>query len=421
MTTSRRNFLKTSVGVTGLAVTGINCGSSTKTSSDNFAHLKPMTGDVKPITVEERLVRIEKAQRLMTENKIRAILLDSGKTMVYFTGMQWWQSERTFAVIIPAKGDPIYICPKFEEDRARRDIKIGDEVRTWEEDESPFRIIAQAFNDFEIRSGKIGMEERLRFFIFDGVRKEAPHLEFVSADPISVVCRAVKTKHEIELMQKASDITIEAYKATLPLLFEGMTNSDFRALSGQAHQALGVSGGIGAQFGIASSYPHGMSNPPLLKDGDIVLMDGGCGVDGYRSDISRTVVFGEPTKKHREVWNAMSEAKDAVFNKANVGVPFEDLDNAAREVLIKYGYGPDYEVPGCPHRSGHGIGMDGHEWYNVVRGNKRPIDVGMCFSNEPMIVIPGEFGVRLEDCIYMTEDGPKYFSGPSPSIDEPFV
>jgi len=418
MSTTRRNFLKTSVGATGLALTGVNC---TKTSSDHFSHLKPMTGDVKPITVEERLARVEKAQRLMMERGFRAIVIDAGTTMVYFTGMHWWQSERTFAVIIPAKGDLVYICPKFEESRARRDIKVGDEVRAWEEDESPFRLVAQAFQDMGIRSGKIGMEERSRFFIFNGIRKEAPHLEYVSADPISVECRGVKTKHEIELMQKASDITIEAYKATISLLFEGMTNSDFRVLSGEAHQALGASGGIGAQFGLASSYPHGMSSPPPLKEGDIVLMDGGCGVDGYRSDISRTVVFGEPTKKQREVWNAMSDAKEAVFNKAKVGVSFEDLDNAAREMLVRYGYGPDYKLPGCPHRSGHGIGMDGHEWYNVVRGNKRPLEAGMCFSNEPMIVIPDEFGVRLEDCIYMTENGPKYFSGPSPSIEEPFV
>jgi len=357
----------------------------------------------------------------MKENRIDALYLDGGTSMFYFTGVRWGTSERMFAVIIPARGDPAYVCPKFEEGRARERIRFGDDVRTWEEDESPYKRVAQIFKDRGIRTGRVAMEERVRFFLFDGVRKEAPHLEYVSGDPIIIECRVIKSPAEIALMQRASDITITAYKTVIPLLREGMSGGDFRQLSGAAHSALGVSGGIGAQFGESSSFPHGSSKPRYLREGDIVLMDGGCGVEGYRSDISRTIVFGKPTPRQREIWDLASRAKAAAFAAAGVGVPCEDVDAAARQMHIDFGFGPDYKVPGCPHRTGHGIGMDGHEWINLVRGNKRPMEVGMCFSNEPMVVIPGEFGVRLEDCMYITEDGPVYFSGPSPSIEEPFV
>ena len=222
-------------------------------------------------------------------------------------------------------------------------------------------------------------------------------------------------------MQKANDITLEAYKASIARLEKGMTKNDFRAISSAAHRALGVSGGIGAQIAEASANPHGSIKHIELKEGDIVLMDGGCGVDGYRSDISRTIVFGEPSKRQKEMWALAKNAQTAVFAKAGVGVPCEAVDAAARQVYIDYGFPGGYELPGCPHRAGHGIGLDGHEWIYLVKGNKQPMKPGMCFTNEPMLVIPGEFGVRLEDDFYITEEGPRYFTMPSPSIDQPFA
>ena len=384
--------------------------------------LKSMTEDIVPITVQEREARIEKAQRLMVDNKIGALLLDAGTSLQYFTGISWWPSERTMVAIIPAKGEVTYISPAFEADRLRELIKIGKQVRTWEEHESPYAQIATTFKDLGVRSGNIGIEERLRFFLFDGVRKEANHLNYISGDPVSVPCRLIKSPAELALMQLANDITIEAYKVAVSMLYEGMTPGDFAAIAEEAHTKLGASGGAGANFGEASAYPHGSIQPQTLKKGDIVLLDGGCKVGGYSSDITRTVVFGaEPTKRQREIWDLEKKSQAAGFAAARIGDPCENVDIAARKVLEDAGLGPGYKVPGCPHRTGHGIGMDGHEWGNMVLGNKLPLQAGMCFSIEPTISIYGEFGIRLEDCAYMTEDGPKWFSEPSPAIDRPFA
>jgi Xaa-Pro dipeptidase len=384
--------------------------------------LKPMTGDVVPITVEERQARVQKAQRLMAENKIEAIVLDSGTSMTYFTGMSWGQSERTMVAIIPAKGEVKYVCPAFEAERLRELIKIGTEVRTWEEHESPYKVIAGVLKDYGIRAGSIGMEERLRFFIFDGVRKEAPQLNYVSADPVTMNCRLIKTPAELALMQKANDITVAAYKAAIALLHEGMTPADFSSSAADAFSRLGVRGDLSANFGPASAYPHGSIQTQHLKKGDVVIMDDGCKVEGYCSDISRTIVFNaEPTKRQREIWDLEKKAQAAGFAAARIGDPCENVDAAARKVITDAGFGPGYKIPGLPHRTGHGIGMDIHEWGNMVKGNKTALQAGMCFSVEPMVAIYGEFGVRLEDCAYMTADGPRWFSQPSPSIEHPFI
>ncbi len=422
----RRNFLKFSAGAAGAALAAVSCATQKNKSSDGsdqnmFSELRPMTDDIVPITDEERLGRMEKARRLMAKKGIQAIFMESGTTMFYFTGVRWWNSERMFALVIPAEGDIAWICPAFEEDRAHEQIRFGNDIRTWEEDESPYKRVAEILKDRGIREGRVGIEERSRFFLYDGIRKEAPRLQYVSADPITIGCRVIKSKTEIALMQKANDITIEAYKASITRLEKGMTKNDFRAISSAAHRALGVQGGIGAQIAEASANPHGSIKHIELKEGDIVLMDGGCGVDGYRSDISRTIVFGEPIKRQREMWALAKKAQTAVFAKAGVGVPCEDMDAAARQVYIDYGFPGGYKLPGCPHRAGHGIGLDGHEWIYLVKGNKRPMEPGMCFTNEPMLVIPGEFGVRLEDDFYITEEGPRYFTTPSPSIDKPFA
>ncbi|MGZ4887031.1 MAG: M24 family metallopeptidase, partial [Candidatus Aminicenantales bacterium] len=252
-------------------------------------------------------------------------------------------------------------------------------------------------------------------------RKEAPGLDFVIADPVTVGCRSIKSPAEIALMQRANDITVEAYKAAIAMLKEGMTKGDFSANASAAFRALGASGGIGASFGEQSSLPHGSIKPRNLRYGDIVLMDGGCSVGGYQSDVSRTVVFGKPTQKQRDVWEVQQKAQLAAFQAAKPGVPHEDVDAAARKVIAAAGFGPGYKLPGLPHRTGHGIGMDGHEWTYLVKGNKAPIQPGMCFTDEPMIVIPGEFGVRLEDDIHITGDAAKWFTEPSPSIEKPFI
>lgn len=424
MSLGRRDFLKVSAYAAGASVLSSSCTTrktGTPVGSDAISRLRPMTDDVVPISDEERLGRIEKAKRLMKESGIAAVYIEAGTSLFYFTGVRWGNSERMFAAVIPARGELAWICPAFEEDRARELIRFGDDIRTWEEHESPYKTAAGIFRDRGIRSGRIGVEERVRFFLFDGIRKEAPHLEYVSADPVTVECRVIKSPAELALMQKANDITVEAYKACIPMLEEGMTRNDFRAISTAAHRALGVQGGISAQIAEASANPHGSVKHIELKEGDIVLMDGGCGVDGYRSDISRTIVFGEPTQKQREMWNLAQKAQAAAFARAGVGVPCEDVDAAARQVYIDYGFGPGYKVPGCPHRAGHGIGLDGHEWIYLVKGNTRPMEVGMCFTNEPMLVIPGEFGIRLEDDFYIAEGGARYFTTPSPSIDQPFA
>lgn len=421
MSLDRRDFLKVSAGAAGATILAFACSTERSDRFTSISKLRPMTDNIIPISDDERRARMEKARRLMIESKIDAIYLEAGASLFYFTGIRWGISERMFAAILPARGELTYICPKFEEDRARELIRFGDDVRTWEEHESPYKRVAQIFKDQGIKKGTIGIEERVRFFLFDGIRKEAPGLEYMSADPITIPCRVIKSPQEIALMQIASDITIKAYKASVALLEKGMTKDDFREISTAAHRALGVSGGIGCQIAEASSQPHGSIRLIELKEGDIVLMDGGCGVDGYRSDISRTIVFGEPTKRQRDIWNLASRAKAAAFAAAGVGVPCEDVDAAARQVHIDYGFGPGYKLPGCSHRTGHGIGLNGHEWINLVKGNKTPMEIGMCFSNEPMVIIPGEFGVRLEDCMYITNEGPKYFSGPSPSIEQPFI
>ena len=384
--------------------------------------LKPMTDDVVPISLQERLSRIEKVQRLMVENKMEALVLDSGTSLKYFTGISWWPSERTMVAVIPARGEVKYVSPAFEADRLRQLIKIGKDVRVWEEHESPYKQIATIFKDFGIKSGNIGMEERLRFFVFDGVRKEASHLNYINGDQVTMPCRLIKSAAELALMQKASDITIAAYKAGIALLHEGMTPADFEAITEEAHAKLGAGGAIGVNFGEASAYPHGSIEPQRLKKGDIVLMDGGCQVEGYSSDISRTIVFGaEPTKRQRQIWDIEKKAQAAGFAAAQLGSACENVDFAARKVIVDAGFGPDYKIPGLPHRTGHGIGMDGHEWGNMVKGNKQPLQPGMCFSIEPNISIYGEFGVRLEDCAYMTPEGAKWFSQPSTSIDQPIT
>lgn len=430
MCTDRRDFLRLSAGIAGATLFGSSVSFADTNDleaiqqgqevPDLIQRLRRMTAGVTPITEDERKARIAKAQRLMAEKKFDAIFIEPGATMSYFTGMRWSTSERMFGLVIPQRGELAWVCPRFEEERARELIKFGKDIRTWEEDESPYRRVVQIIRDRGIRSGRVGMEERVRFFLFDGIRREAPKLEFVDATPITAGCRMFKSPAEVALMQRANDIAIVAYRATWASMRDGMTQGEFAGNCAAAFRNLGVQGAIFCSFGKYTAFPHGSSTPQSLEEGDVVLMDGGCSVEGYQSDITRTFVFGKPTQRQREIWNLERKSQDAGFAAARVGAPCEAVDAASRRVITDAGFGPGYKVPGLPHRTGHGIGMEGHEWTNFVRGNKTPIQPGMCFSIEPTVVIYGEFGMRLEDIVYITDSGPKWFTNQSPSIDKPF-
>ncbi|MCZ6649814.1 MAG: Xaa-Pro peptidase family protein [Acidobacteria bacterium] len=424
MSISRRDFFRRTTAATAGALTlttmpGCVHPGTSLSVPEPISSLDPPTGKAEPISDDERHSRVEKARRLMIENDLDAIFLDAGSSLFYFTGVRWHASERMLAAVLPARGEIGWVCPAFEEQRLREFPGVGDDVRTWQEHESPYRRVAQFLSHQGIAGGRIGVEERARFFLYDGMRQLVPAAEFASADPVTAGCRMIKSAAELALMQHANDITITAYRAVLQSLREGMTRNEFNGLCATAFRALGVEGGAFGQFGEGSALPHGSSKPRALREGDVVLMDGGCSVEGYRSDISRTTVFGRPSQRQRDVWDLERKAQDAALAAAQPGAACEDVDAAARKVIVEGGFGPDYEY--FTHRVGHGIGLDGHEWTYLVRGNKTPLAPGMCFSNEPGIYIQGEFGVRLEDCMTITEDGARLFTRQSPAIDEPFA
>ena len=421
---SRRGFTGALAGLTGAAALGAGAVFSAGEPSPcdlpaPIRRLRSMTDGAAPIGEDERRARLDNAQRLMAEQGVGAILLEPGSSMTYYTGVGWSLSERTFAAVIPARGEPAWICPAFEEARARELIRFGTDVRVWQEDESPFQLLGGLLRDAGV-TGPVGLEEEVRFFVMDGLRREAATVQLVSATPVTAGGRMYKSAAELALMQRASDMTIAAFKAAFATLREGMTQFDLqRNMLAALRRVGGDDPWALVGLGKASAYPHGSVQPQRLREGDIVLLDAGCALHGYQSDITRTTVFGKPTARQREIWNLERRAQDAAFAAVRVGVSCEDVDAAARKVIMDAGFGPDYRVPGLPHRTGHGIGLDGHEWTNFVRGNTTPIAPGMCFSDEPTIVIYGEFGIRLEDCLYVTEDGPRFFSAQSEAIDRP--
>ncbi len=382
--------------------------------------LSPPT--VIPISPEERKARVTKAQSLLRENKMDALILDAGTSLYYFTGVRWWPSERTMVLIIPAKGEVEYVCPAFEEDRLKELIPSGSKVSIWQEDESPYRFIADAIAATVSGNGQVAIEERTRFFIADGLQKAAPQLRLVSGDAVTIPCRLIKSPAELALLQIANDYTVAAIKACIAGLKTGISQREAGQIVDDAHQQLGAEAdGALILFGEAASLPHGSVKPRHLKKGDIVLMDCGCRVEGYTSDITRTIVYGAaPNERQLQFWNLEKKAQAAGFAAARIGAACEAVDAAARGVIVSAGFGPGYRIPGLPHRTGHGIGLDGHEWGNMLRGNKLALQAGMCFSIEPTIILPGEFGVRLEDCVYMTENGARWFSPVATAIDKPF-
>jgi Xaa-Pro dipeptidase len=383
-------------------------------------NLQPMTGGIEPITAGERAARMEKARRLMRDSKIAAVVMEGGSSLFYFTGVRWVATDHTFVFVFPVRGEPAWVISGEDETKARAAIPPGADIRTAADSESAHKMIAQVLKDRGVSAARIGIEERARFALFDGLRKQAPTLEFVSADAVTAGCRMIKSPAEIALMQRANDITIAAYRAAFTTFREGMTQQELSANISAAYRALGVQGFAMAIFGKYTAFPHGSVQPQKLREGDLVLIDDGCSVEGYQSDITRTTVFGKPSARQREIWNLERKAQDAALSAAKPGARCESVDAAARKVITDFGFGPGYKVPGLPHRTGHGIGLDGHEWTNLVRGNKTRLQPGMCFSNEPTIAIYGEFGVRLEDCMYITPDGARMFTKQSPAIDQPF-
>ena len=414
----RRHFIARSALSLG-AIAGARGGGLLHATSAFAADAAGQGTRPAPITDAERGTRIEKARRLMIQHGIDAMVLEGGTSMFYYTGVHWGNSERTFAVVIPAHGELAWVTPGFEEARARELIKSSTDVRAWQEDESPSRLIAGILRERKAVR-RIGIEERLRFFIYDGLRQALPSAQFVSATPVTAGCRMIKSPAEIALMQHANDITLQAIGTAMHALKEGMTTRDVGSAVADATRALGgLSDGALVTFGKYSAFPHGSVQPQRLRDGDVVLVDAGCTMESYVSDITRTSVFGTPTQRQRDVWEVEKRAQSAALAAAQVGATCESVDAAARKVITAAGFGPDYKVPGLPHRTGHGIGLDGHEWTNFVRGNTTRIQPGMCFSDEPTIAIYGEFGIRLEDCMHVTESGPKLFTPQSPSIEQP--
>ena len=388
-----------------------------------IAQLKSRKAEAKPIAIEERQQRQERARQLMRENNLDAILMIGGTSLVYFTNIRWWNSERLFAAVLPAKGNPFYVCPAFEEDRAREQIANGHEgnnadVRTWQEDEDPYRLVAAGLKDRGISSGRIGIEERTTFVFSDGIAKSAPQASITSATAVTAGCRMIKTQHELDLMRLANQVTLEAYEAVYKSLHAGMSQYDFANLIEAAYSKLGFRGEASVNTGEASALPHGSAKPQIIREGTIVLIDDGCSVEGYQSDISRTFVLGKPTDKMRKVFDIVHRAQSAARQQARPGVEAQSVDAAARKVIADAGYGPDYKY--FTHRVGHGIGMDGHEWPYLVRGDTIALRPGMAFSDEPGIYIRGEFGVRLEDDMYITENGAELFTPQSPSLEDPF-
>jgi Xaa-Pro dipeptidase len=414
----KRDFLKVSVAA---GVTAALAHPGTAAGDDTPEALQNMTGNAVPISVAERQARVAKVQRLMQAAGIDALVIEAGSALVYFTGVRWWRSERFTGAVIPAEGEFAIITPYFEEPSVRESMAFGDDVRTWNEHDDPFALIAGVLKDRGLRQGTIAVEETVRYFVVDGLQQAAPGFEIVSGKSVTRGCRMFKSAAEIALMQMANDVTMAAYRHVYANLDKGMLPADISAMMSQATSQLGGRPVFSmVLLNDASAYPHGTEQPQTLQPGGIILMDCGCSVHDYQSDISRTWVFGEPNDQQRKVWDTVKRGQELALETATLGTPAGKVDDVVRAYYESEGYGPDYETPGLPHRLGHGIGMDGHEPVNFVHGEQTRLAPGMCFSNEPGIYIFGEFGVRLEDCLYMTDDGPQLFSALSPSIDNPF-
>ena len=423
---SRRRFLQTST-VAAAASTALpafaHADTADKALPPAIAKLKSLHGEATPVSIEERGQRQERARKLMQESGLSAIVMTEGTSLTYFSGMHWWGGERLFAMVLLAKGESFYVCPAFEEGRAREQIAKspdGDnaDVRIWQEDENPYERVAQGLTDRGITTGTVGLEETVKFVFADSLRKAVPTATFASATPVTSGCRMFKSAHELELMRLASKVTLLAYEATYRSLKPGMTQQGVEDLIEASHRQLGFEGGADVQVGEFSAFPHGSVTPQVIREGTIVLIDGGCKVEGYASDITRTFVLGKASDKMKQVFDIVYRAQSAALAAAKPGGECGAVDAAARKVIIDAGFGPDYKY--FKHRLGHGMGMDGHEWPYLVRGNAAKLQPNMTFSDEPGIYIRGEFGIRLEDDMHIVENGAELFTPQSLSLEEPF-
>jgi Xaa-Pro dipeptidase len=391
------------------------------TAEAELAALKPWPDAAPAIGAAERAARLGKAQGLMAGIGADAMIVGAGASLRYFTGVGWNATERLVAMVLPREGAPTMICPRFELGSLEASLGVEAAIALWEEHESPYALVAEVAAGLGAK--RLAIDPALPFFAFDGLRLAAPELALTNAAPVVDGCRMVKSPAELALMSQAKAMTLEVHRRAARILAPGITTTAVRRFIDQAHRALGADDGssfCAVQFGVASAYPHGLPGEQRLAEGDIVLIDTGCRVQGYNSDITRTYVLGEPSAEIRRVWEVEKRAQAAAFAAVRPGVPCEEIDAVARTVLREAGFGPDYELPGLPHRTGHGIGLSIHEAPYLVRGDKTPLAPGMCFSDEPMIVIPDAFGVRLEDHFYVTETGAAWFTQPQPSLDEPF-
>jgi Xaa-Pro dipeptidase len=421
---TRRSILQFS---TALAAARL---SRAQTTPNAIAQLKNRRDEAHPISNEERQARIERAQRLMQENKVNAIAMIGGTSLEYFSNVRWGTSERLFVMVLPVRGEPFFVAPAFEKDRALEQIAQGPagkspHVFTWQEDESPYPVVAFALKERGLATGHIGIEERVQFVFADGIGKAIPAATIGSATQITAGCRMIKSPSEIALMRLANQVTLQAYEAAWKSLREGMTQNEFGGLVSAAHMKLGFPGGAGVQVGEFSALPHGSTKPQVIREGAILLIDGGCSVEGYKSDISRTFVLGKPTDKMKSVFDIVHRAQDAALAAARPGIACDAVDAAARKVIVDAGYGPGFKF--FTHRVGHGIGLDGHEWPYLTAtntlhtaGKSIALAPHMTFSDEPGVYIPGEFGVRLEDDMHILEDRAELFTPQSPSLEHPF-
>ncbi len=417
MSITRRSFLK--IGGLSISTFGLTDVLFSTQKEAFQPKLRNLASEVKPLTPGDFQKRLEKAQKLLAELKIDGLFLTGSTNLVYFTNVNWGRSERIFGAVLNRKRYPIWVCPAFERKRAEERIPKGHEIRTWEEDESPYKLIAGIMKDIGARNGCLALGPTVRSFVLYGLGKDASHLELVNGAPVTEGCRGIKTEKEIAYMDLANRITKIAYQEGLKHLKEGMSAHELSDFISQAHQKMGVRGGGWPQFGPNSAFPHGSSVMRHLHPGDIVLVDGGCSVEGFRSDVTRTVIFGKPSDRQRKIWEIVRKAQSKALKAVRPGVACESIDLVARQVIEEAGYGPGYKY--FSHRLGHGIGMEGHEYPYLVRGNKLKLQPGMTFSNEPGIYIYDEFGVRIEDCFVVTEDRGRFLGGMEAiSIERPF-
>ncbi len=401
----------------------MSTGVGGSTVDTELSRLAALSTTAKPVPGSEFEDRIDRARALMHSCGFDAVYVSAGSNLYYFTGTRWRPSERMVGAILTASGALEYIVPEFEKETFTRYMRLTGNINCWQEHESPFELFAAILQSLGIADGTVAIDEATSFHHFGEILNAAGDYRFVDARPVTAACRSRKSAHEIHLMQTAMDMTLEVHRSAARILVPGIVTTEVVSFIDRAHKAVGAVGGstfCAVQFGEATAYPHGVPDPQTLADGDMVLIDTGCLVEGYNSDITRTYVFGEPGKRHREVWNDEKAAQATAFAAARLGERCADVDIAVRAFLESRGYGPDYAVPGLPHRTGHGIGLDIHEWPYLVRSDDTILDTGMCFSNEPMLCLYGEFGVRLEDHFYMTDEGPRWFTSPSHSIDDPF-